>query len=163
MAQFQELNRMQDKVKESNLVFCCVGTLAILNALDYVNHKKLSRWLMKRQLPNGGLNGRPEKLADVCYCWWVLSALSILGTVEWLSKPKLIDFILSCQDSEGGFSDRPGDYPDVFHTLFAICGLSMLGFDQVSLGQVDPVYCLPTTVIDRHFKRVSEQKAQKDQ
>ena len=35
----------------------------------------------ERQCDSGGLNGRPEKQADVCYSWWILSALSILGKV----------------------------------------------------------------------------------
>ena len=54
-------------------------------------------WLAERQLPNGGLNGRPEKLEDVCYSWWVLSSLSIIDRIHWINKEKLINFILSCQ------------------------------------------------------------------
>ena len=47
------------------LVFVCVAALAILNKLDEIDHPTLSWWLAERQLPNGGLNGRPEKLEDV--------------------------------------------------------------------------------------------------
>jgi hypothetical protein len=43
----------------------CVGALAILDRLDEVDTETLSWWLSERQLPNGGLNGRPEKLEDV--------------------------------------------------------------------------------------------------
>lgn len=46
-------------------VFVCVGALAILGHLDEVDHEQLAWWLAERQLPNGGLNGRPEKLEDV--------------------------------------------------------------------------------------------------
>jgi len=46
-------------------VFVCVGALAILDRLDVVDVPTLSWWLAERQLPNGGLNGRPEKLEDV--------------------------------------------------------------------------------------------------
>jgi hypothetical protein len=46
-------------------VFVCVATLAILDKLDEVDKPTLSWWLAERQLPNGGLNGRPEKLEDV--------------------------------------------------------------------------------------------------
>lgn len=46
-------------------VFVCVGALAILDRLDEVDQERLAWWLAERQLPNGGLNGRPEKLADV--------------------------------------------------------------------------------------------------
>lgn len=46
-------------------VFVCVAALAILDRLDEVDHETLAWWLSERQLPNGGLNGRPEKLEDV--------------------------------------------------------------------------------------------------
>ena len=54
--------------------------------------------------------GRPEKLPDVCYSWWVLASLKIIGRLHWIDKRKLEAFILACQDDEtGGFADRPGD------------------------------------------------------
>lgn len=46
-------------------VFVCVASLAILDKLDEVDADTLGWWLAERQLPNGGLNGRPEKLEDV--------------------------------------------------------------------------------------------------
>ena len=46
-------------------VWVCVGALAILGRLDLVDRDLLGSWLSERQLPNGGLNGRPEKLEDV--------------------------------------------------------------------------------------------------
>lgn len=46
-------------------VFVCVGALAILGRMDVVDGETLGWWLAERQLPNGGLNGRPEKLEDV--------------------------------------------------------------------------------------------------
>ena len=46
-------------------VFVCVAALAILDRLDVVNVDSLAWWLSERQLPSGGLNGRPEKLEDV--------------------------------------------------------------------------------------------------
>ena len=42
-----------------------MGTLAILDKLKEVDTDMLAWWLAERQLPNGGLNGRPEKLEDV--------------------------------------------------------------------------------------------------
>ena len=123
------------------LVFCCVGALAILKRLDLVDVKNLAWWLCERQLPNGGLNGRPEKKEDVCYSWWVLSCLDILGKTGYIQSDKLISFILESQDEAGGIADRPQDLPDVFHTLFGIAGLSLLEFP--GLQRVDPRYCLP--------------------
>ena len=78
-------------------VFVCVAALAILDRLDEVDQDTLGWWLAERQLPNGGLNGRPEKLEDVCYSFWVLSALSILNKMTWINADKLTSFILSAQ------------------------------------------------------------------
>ena len=79
------------------LVFTCVAALAVLDRLDEVDQDTLGWWLAERQLPNGGLNGRPEKLEDVCYSFWVLSALSILNKMTWINADKLTSFILSAQ------------------------------------------------------------------
>jgi geranylgeranyl transferase type-2 subunit beta len=138
-------------------VFCCVGALAIAESLQLLSTHDLdllSWWLCERQVDSGGLNGRPEKQADVCYSWWILSSLSILGRVSWINGDKLADFILLCQDDvDGGIADRyvsqkgmqarihvvisalirvlfagrPDDMPDVFHTFFGVAGLSLLG------------------------------------
>ncbi|KAM3567083.1 hypothetical protein VYU27_010766, partial [Nannochloropsis oceanica] len=92
-------------------VFTCVGTLAIGEGVkEYIDEELLGWWLCERQCDSGGLNGRPEKQADVCYSWWILSALSILGKIDWIDRARLKSFILACQDKEdGGISDRPGN------------------------------------------------------
>ena len=159
-------------------VFCCVGALAIVDALEHVDQDLLGWWLCERQLPIGGLNGRPEKLEDVCYSWWCLSSLSILRRLHWIDRDKLVQFILSCQDAEtGGISDRPGNYVDVFHTLFGIAGTSVCSptrsdaatlltfflaaraagsalpglslLGYEGLQAVNPVYCMRQSTIDR--------------
>lgn len=78
-------------------VFTCVGALAIVGSLDLVDADKLGGWLSERQLDNGGLNGRPEKLEDVCYSWWVASSLAMIGRLHWIDGDKLTRFILKCQ------------------------------------------------------------------
>lgn len=136
----------------SGQIFTCVAALAIADRLDLVAIDKLGQWLSERQVPCGGLNGRPEKKEDVCYSWWVLSSLDIIGRTHWIDREKLIDFILRCQDVElGGISDRPGNMVDVWHTLFGITGLSLLGYP--GLEPVDPVYCLPRKTIQRVLGR----------
>lgn len=89
--------RIPGAESHSGQVFTCVGALAIARRLDLVSHERLAAWLSERQLTNGGLNGRPEKLEDVCYSWWVLTGLSIIGKLHWIDKTKLSDFILRCQ------------------------------------------------------------------
>ncbi|MCJ1288876.1 hypothetical protein MMC34_000407 [Xylographa carneopallida] len=119
-------------------IFVCVAALSIADRLDLVDRDRLGGWLSERQLENGGLNGRPEKLEDVCYSWWVLSSLAMIGRSHWIDGTKLTSFILRCQDPElGGLADRPSDMVDVFHTVFGLAGLSLLNYS--GLEDVDPV------------------------
>ncbi|XP_013143093.1 PREDICTED: geranylgeranyl transferase type-2 subunit beta [Papilio polytes] len=138
----------QGSESHAGLIYCCVGTLSICKRMDALHADELAWWLCERQLPSGGLNGRPEKLPDLCYSWWVMSSLSMLNRIHWVDKNNLEQFILACQDSEtGGFSDRPGNITDPFHTLFGLAGLSLLG--NTSIKPVNPTYCMPQETIDR--------------
>lgn len=84
-------------------IYVCVGALAIAGRLDLVDIDALGGWLSERQLDSGGLNGRPEKLQDVCYSWWVGSSLAMIGRLYWIDKDKLARFILQCQVSDESF------------------------------------------------------------
>ncbi len=143
-------------------IFTCIGALSIAKRLDLIQDVELlSWWLSERQCDSGGLNGRPEKQADVCYSWWILSSLCILGRVNYIKGEKLASFILKCQDEDdGGIADRPGDMVDVFHTFFGIAGLSLIGWlhlndvngtnrlkESSKYRMIDPVYALPTDVV----------------
>lgn len=123
--------------------FTCLGALSITNKLYLLQNKELLEWwLSDRQVDNGGLNGRPEKMPDVCYSWWVLSSLSMLNKLNYIDGSKLKTFILSCQDEDkGGISDRADKEVDIYHTFFGIAGLSLLGYP--GLQKIDPIYCLP--------------------
>ncbi|KAL3990338.1 Geranylgeranyl transferase type-2 subunit beta [Acanthocheilonema viteae] len=123
-------------------VYCCLGSLAILDCLEMIDVQRTARWLAERQCRSGGLNGRPEKLPDVCYSWWVLASLKILGRLHWIDNKLMIKYILACQDKDGGFADRPGDVADPFHTVFGLAGLSLLGGHSKLLTTVDPVFCM---------------------
>lgn len=128
-------------------IYTCVGCLALCGELDKVG-SKTAAWLSERQvLPSGGFNGRPEKLPDVCYSWWVLLTLAMLGKDHWISFSHLEKFILDCQDLEnGGFADRPDNQTDVYHTCFAIAGLSMVASEKYVLKPVDPIFCMPKDI-----------------
>lgn len=43
-------------------IYCCTGFLSLTGQLHQVNADLLGWWLCERQLPSGGLNGRPEKV-----------------------------------------------------------------------------------------------------
>ena len=121
----------------SGQIFTCLAALSIAGELDShlgeEGKDRLGAWLSERQLDDsGGLNGRPMKLVDVCYAWWVGSSLAMIDRLHWVDGSKLKQFVLRCQDfGEGGIADRPGDMVDVFHTHFGIAGLSLLGFEGV--------------------------------
>ena len=138
----------------SGQIFCCIGALKILNSIDkLVNVDTLGFWLAERQLKkSGGFNGRPEKLPDVCYSWWVLSSLKMLDRANWIDREDLIKFILASQDDElGGIADRPGDWIDPFHTLFGLAGLSMLDFDSKNkLKEINPVVCMCESTLEKY-------------
>ena len=142
---------MKGAESHAGQVFCCVGALSIAKSLDVIRRPDLlGWWLAERQVDSGGLNGRPEKQADVCYSWWILSVLSIIGRLDWISEDKLAGFIAKAQDpDDGGIADRPEDMPDIFHTFFGIAGLSLLRKLPESYRTIDPVYALPLDVVLR--------------
>jgi geranylgeranyl transferase type-2 subunit beta len=142
---------MKGAESHAGQAFTSVGALSIAKSLHVIRHQDLlGWWLAERQCDSGGLNGRPEKQADVCYSWWILSVLSILGRVDWIHRDKLASFIAKAQDpDDGGIADRPDDMPDVFHTFFGLAGLSLLGKLPESYRKVDPIYALPTDVVLR--------------
>ena len=43
----------------AGLIYTCLGTLAITGHLHTCDQDRLAWWLAERQLPSGGLNGRP--------------------------------------------------------------------------------------------------------
>jgi len=157
-------------------VFTCVGVLALARRLGWRWEEEdeegaggwgngadastapllpgadlLAWWLCERQTPSGGLNGRPEKLQDVCYSWWCLSALALLGRLDWIDRAALARFVLKCQDLDrGGISDRPDDAADVYHTFFGIAGLGLLGWPGVA-ESVDAAFALPKSVVAREL------------
>ena len=136
-----------------------MGALAIAGELGGCQRDLLSWWLCERQTPGGGLNGRPQKEADVCYSWWVLSSLCLLERQVWIDGGALRKFILFCQDPEaGGISDKPGDEADVFHTFFGIAGLSLLGTDGVQ--PIDAAHAMPVKVMRRLRE---QQQAKRDE
>mmetsp|Transcript_15819 Transcript_15819/g.36288 ORF Transcript_15819/g.36288 Transcript_15819/m.36288 type:complete len:398 (-) Transcript_15819:12-1205(-) len=142
---------MKGAESHAGQVFCCVGALSIAKSLDVIRHPDLlGWWLAERQCDSGGLNGRPEKQADVCYSWWILSVLSIIDRLDWISEDKLAGFISKAQDpDDGGIADRPEDMPDIFHTFFGIAGLSLLKKLPDSYRSIDPIYALPVDVVMR--------------
>ena len=138
-------------------VFTAVGALKLAGQMDRFDNDELAYWLSERQQKKGGFNGRPEKLADVCYSWWIYSSFRILRRQTWIDQQGLENFILDCQDDDGGIADRPGNVVDVFHTFFGIAALSLLDADssKYRLNSIDPTFALPKKVLERQFPQLA--------
>ena len=120
---------------------------------DKLDKDKLGLWLSRRQTLGGGFNGRPEKLPDVCYSWWILSSCFMIGRESWINLDKLKEYILNCQDpTNGGIGDRPGNEVDVFHTFFGLTALSMMGHYELEL--IDNTYAIPVSTMKKHFSHI---------
>ncbi|KAI9158055.1 Geranylgeranyl transferase type-1 subunit beta [Paramyrothecium foliicola] len=98
-----------------------------------------------------GFNGRCNKKADTCYCWWVGGALVLLGESDLINKPPARNFIAEItQHRIGGFSKLPGAPPDVFHSYLGLAALAMMG--EPSLKELDVGLCCSKDITARIAK-----------
>ncbi|KAF2205536.1 terpenoid cyclases/Protein prenyltransferase [Delitschia confertaspora ATCC 74209] len=121
--------------------FCGLACLCILGAPattlpKYLDMDLLIHWLSSRQCaPEGGYNGRTNKLVDGCYSHWIGSCWSLVeAAVSGKKKEQmrslwdrnaLARYILSAaQSKKGGLIDKPGKRPDAYHTCYNLAGLS---------------------------------------
>lgn len=114
--------------------FCGLGCLAILGPPKetlpkYLNVTLLVHWLSSRQAsPEGGYNGRTNKLVDGCYSHWIGSTFAIIEaatTTGLWNRTALGRYILAaCQEKKGGLKDKPGKHSDAYHTCYNLAGLS---------------------------------------
>ncbi|KAI0482694.1 terpenoid cyclases/protein prenyltransferase alpha-alpha toroid [Xylariaceae sp. FL0804] len=74
-----------------------------------------------------GFNGRPNKVPDTCYAWWVSGALALLGEGGLVERAPARRFLLDkTQHRIGGFAKHPGGPPDVYHAYLGLAALSTL-------------------------------------
>jgi len=97
-----------------------------------------------------GYNGRWNKKADTCYCWWAGGALKVSAICQGSVKmPCLMDHQLLDQVSMvnlepsrgyllditqhriGGFSKTVGGPPDIFHSYLGLASLALMGQDSL--------------------------------
>jgi geranylgeranyl transferase type-2 subunit beta len=70
-------------------VFVCIASFALAGMLDQIDKWSLGFWLSERQVSTGGFNGKPEKLPDFFYSWWVGSPKTVLEKQHWLMMKNL--------------------------------------------------------------------------
>jgi geranylgeranyl transferase type-1 subunit beta len=73
------------------------------------DREKLIKWCLDRQLT--GFQGRPNKLADVCYGFWIGGSLDILDSFDLVNHEVLLSFLIKCQTKMGGLGKEPECHP----------------------------------------------------
>ncbi|KAH8173682.1 prenyltransferase and squalene oxidase repeat domain-containing protein [Sarocladium implicatum] len=77
-----------------------------------------------------GYNGRWNKKADTCYCWWAGGALKLLDKVSFMKRDPSRSYLLGItQHRIGGFSKTHGGPPDIFHSYLGLAALAVMGKD----------------------------------
>jgi protein farnesyltransferase subunit beta len=120
--------------------FCALACLSIIDAPHisipkFLDAPALLSWLAARQTqPEGGFQGRQEKLVDACYSHWVGGCWSLIRagvgpdtSGDAWNRAALVRYLLTCSQQpgkKGGMRDKPGMRPDAYHTCYSIAGLS---------------------------------------
>ncbi|KAK1933321.1 prenyltransferase and squalene oxidase repeat family protein [Babesia divergens] len=112
-------------------VYCGTAALKLLGCLEHIDTDRLRRWCLMRQTAQLGFQGRPHKLVDVCYSFWIGGTLALLGespsSSYTLSNLMLRAYILCIsQNPLGGFRDKPGKSVDLYHTCYALSALEII-------------------------------------
>jgi len=120
-----------DKSRESHgaLSFCLLGSCIFFSTKNY-SLKVFSNFkiwfLEKLKYFDSGIQGRPNKIIDSCYIFW-LGASSIVLSIN--IPFELLNVLFFCFKLEfKGFCDQIGKAPDLYHTFYSISGLSLLSF-----------------------------------
>ncbi|KAK1985250.1 prenyltransferase and squalene oxidase [Colletotrichum cereale] len=95
-----------------------------------------------------GFNGRCNKVADTCYCWWVGGTLQMLDCADLIDAGPSRRFIMSkTQHVIGGFSKYPGGPPDIYHGFLGLAALAIMG--DSALKPFDASVCATRDTVDK--------------
>ncbi|KAG6019835.1 hypothetical protein E4U41_003068 [Claviceps citrina] len=79
-----------------------------------------------------GWNGRWNKKADTCYCWWVAGTLSMLGASHAVNVAPSRAYLLDItQHRIGGFAKHAGGHPDLYHSYLGLAALAVMGDEDL--------------------------------
>ncbi|MFS8012716.1 putative protein geranylgeranyltransferase type I [Helianthus anomalus] len=117
--------------------YCAVASLRLMGFIEddlvskctsscIIDVPLLLEWCLQRQAVDGGFQGRPNKISDTCYAFWVGGVLKILGANKFMNERTLREFLLTCQSKYGGFSKFPRQLPDLYHSYYGFTAFSML-------------------------------------
>ncbi|KAG5205294.1 Geranylgeranyl transferase beta subunit [Trichophyton interdigitale] len=93
-----------------------------------------------------GFNGRPNKIADTCYCFWVTGSLAMLDQLGLVDSQANRRYLLEkTQHMIGGFGKTAGEPPDLLHSYLGLASLGLFGEEieegEEGLDAVDPMLC----------------------
>ncbi|EGD76967.1 farnesyltransferase [Salpingoeca rosetta] len=152
--------------------FCGFAAMSILCSTHLIDIPRLTEWLANRQMPmSGGFQGRPNKLVDGCYSFWVGGCFPILADLleaqglpgDVVNAEALIDYVVCVCQCPSGFRDKPGKRQDYYHTSYCLSGLaSMKRFapNHPILSQLNathPIHNVPPANAERMIQAMSSQ------
>ncbi|KAJ3399349.1 Geranylgeranyl transferase type-1 subunit beta [Chytriomyces hyalinus] len=109
--------------------YCAVASLALMDRLDALDADSvklhLIEWLLKRQQEDRGFAGRPGKVSDTCYSFWIGGTLEILGAYQFVDADANRAFLETTVSKSGGFSKVPDCNADPLHSYMGLAGLSV--------------------------------------
>ncbi|KAI8350360.1 geranylgeranyltransferase type I beta-subunit-like protein [Choanephora cucurbitarum] len=129
--------------------FCGVAALCLMNKTKegIVDKEGMIQWCLSRQIT--GFQGRPNKLPDACYCFWIGAALKMLGGYELINHEVMKTFLFDCQPKMGGFGKDPESFPDLLHSYMGIAALSLS--EESSIQPIEPSLNVPASAY-QHLK-----------
>lgn len=129
LAQDEEEEGVSHDAGEENFIMAQLDSLKIDNSCDY-----------------GGFNGRCNKKADTCYCWWAMGTLRMLDSEFDISASPARRYLLEItQHRIGGFSKVAGAPPDLYHAYLGLAGLALLGESDIKEFDVGLCCSIETT------------------
>ncbi|KAJ1517613.1 hypothetical protein HMI54_005051 [Coelomomyces lativittatus] len=182
------LSAVPQSESHGGYTFCGLASAMLLSQAHELDLPRLLHWAQARQLPlEGGFQGRPSKLVDGCYTFWVGALFNLLqaylpGAETCVDRTKAqMYLLLACQNEQkGGLMDKPGKSPDAYHTCYGLSGLSSLqhffhfdpntlrfqtlpkvhvvGNQSNLLNPSHPIYNIPIENVERMQQYFCEQK-----
>lgn len=106
--------------------YCSVACFSLAHRDAEVQRRaQLSTWLLHRQQPYSGFNGRAEKPVDTCYSFWCGAALTLLGSDQLADPVSDLQFLMTTQSRIGGFAKTPGEMPDAMHSYMGLAAIAL--------------------------------------
>jgi geranylgeranyl transferase type-1 subunit beta len=93
-----------------------------------------------------GMQGRPNKLEDTCYSYWIGGTLYLLGASHLLDGWALREYVLKCQSPYGGFGKVAGAMPDLLHSFYSMAWLAIS--EESCVEEEEGVCCMKIAVLD---------------